>query len=272
MHKAIKESKLHTSWITPNPDYESAVARFVVDTLSGRSAAAFCASFVPFVRHVALAGMTNSLAQLVLKIGSPGVPDFYQGTELWDLSLVDPDNRRPVDFAARQRLLQELEPWLGADHRGGPDDSAARAEAVSAMLDTWPDGRIKLFITALGIRLRRAWPDLFLAGTYDPLTAHGPGAAHVVAFARQHGARALVIVVPRLTTQIQPAREALPIGREVWRDTTVRLPAALAECAWRDVVTGRRFQPASAGSGPPVLPVAEVLATCPVAMLWTDPS
>ncbi|HUU34320.1 MAG TPA: malto-oligosyltrehalose synthase, partial [Vicinamibacterales bacterium] len=274
MHKAIKESKLHTSWITPNPEYEAAVAHFVARTLSGRSAPAFCASFVPFVRQVAAAGMINSLAQLVLKIGVPGVADFYQGTELWDLSMVDPDNRRPVDFAARHRLLQALEPWLGIDGTGGPDATAAQTAAVTSMLDTWPDGRIKLFITALGIRLRRAWPDLFLAGSYEPLAVDGSRAAHVVAFARRHGGHALVIVVPRLTTQLprQGQGRALPLGTGSWEDTTLRLPASLAQCRFRDVITGRPFLPTTDGAGLSRLALADVLESCPVAMLRATPS
>jgi (1->4)-alpha-D-glucan 1-alpha-D-glucosylmutase len=270
MQKAIREAKVHTSWITPNPDYETAVARFVQRTLTGRTAPAFLASFVPFARRVAVAGMLNSLSQLVLKIASPGVADFYQGTELWDLSLVDPDNRRPVDFAHRARLMQELQPWLAAtdvdsDPSSPPDTT--RAAAISAMLDEWPDGRIKLFVTALGMRLRRARPDLFLEGTYEPLAAEGPGARHVVAFARRLGEHALIVIAPRLTTQIGDRGRLVPRGREAWNDTTLQLPAPLAGCRFRDLIAGAFFSSTMA-AGRASLPLELVLERFPVALLW----
>src|SRR5262249_21679916 len=112
MQKAIKEAKTHTSWISQSNAYEDSVSRFVETTLTGSAGQRFLASFVPFVRPVARAGMVNSLAQLVLKIASPGVPDFYQGTETWQLDLADPDNRRPVDFHAREGMLNDLMPWI----------------------------------------------------------------------------------------------------------------------------------------------------------------
>ena len=274
MEKAIKEAKLHTSWITPNRAYESAMRHFVERTLTGRTAPAFFAAFLPFARPVFAAGMTNSLAQLVLKIASPGVPDFYQGTELWDLSLVDPDNRRPVDFANRRRLLLDLEPLLTEVGPAGttPAADSARTAAITALLDGWPDGRIKMFLTALGMRLRRAQPELFLAGTYEPLATDGPGGGHLVAFARQRGSHTLIVIVPRLTTQLPRDRRLLPLGSESWAHCTLHLPAPLGDHTFRDVVSGARFPPSPATAGRPSLPLDRVLATCPVALLWAESS
>jgi (1->4)-alpha-D-glucan 1-alpha-D-glucosylmutase len=270
MHKAIKEAKLHTSWITPNAAYEAAVARFVERTLSGRTAPAFLGSFVAFLKRIATAGMTNALAQLVLKIASPGVPDFYQGTELWDLSLVDPDNRRPVDWATRRRMLETLDPWLAraASGAGTRDDDPVLAAEVGRMLESWPDGRVKAFVTASGLRLRRACPALFLEGSYVPLTVTGVHAEHVVAFARLADQDALVAIVPRLTTRVPRGRDGLPVGVAAWVDTVVQLPAGLAGRAFRDVLTGMRRAPSGGGDA---LPLGRVLDDCPVALLWGGP-
>ena len=127
--------------------------------------------------------MVNGLSQVALKIGSPGVPDFYQGSELWDLSLVDPDNRRPVDFGRRRALLAEVEKVVGL---GGPE----RVAAVAAMMAHWRDGRIKLLVTALGLRLRHDWPDVFLSGGYLPLVTDVTVPAGLVAFVRIQDDRA----------------------------------------------------------------------------------
>lgn len=272
MDKAIKEAKVHTSWITPNAAYESATAQFIERTLAGRRAPAFLAAFLPFARQVFVAGMTNSLAQLVLKIAAPGVPDFYQGTELWDLSLVDPDNRRPVDFAHRHRVLSDLEPLLAqADPAGAVPSDAAQAAGVAALLDEWPDGRIKMFLTALGMRVRRAQPELFLAGTYEPLSPDGPGAGHLVTFARRHRDHALLVIAPRLTTQIPRDGGLLPLGHATWGHCALHLPESLERRTFRDLVTGARFAPSTA-SGPPALRLDSVLAACPVALLWAEPA
>ncbi|RPI50278.1 MAG: hypothetical protein EHM55_21770 [Acidobacteria bacterium] len=199
MQKAVREAKVHTSWIDENQAYGKAVARFVERSLTGRTAARFLASFIPVQRRLAHLGMTNSLAQLVLKLASPGVPDFYQGSELWNLDLVDPDNRRPVDYLLRQQLLDGLEPLLTRVEAGLPAEAEA-AELVGA----WHDGRIKLFVTACGLRFRRLHPELMLDGGYVPLACEGPSQEHVVAFMRSHPSCTLLCVVPRLTA-LNPA-------------------------------------------------------------------
>jgi len=264
MGKAIKESKLHTSWINPNRAYDEAVASFVENVLTGgrapgggRRAARFLSAFKPFARAVAFRGMLNSLSQLTLKIASPGVPDFYQGTELWDLSLVDPDNRRPVDFAARARLLNALAPVLRA-----PSPAAA-----AVLLRSWEDGRIKMYLTAQGLRLRREHSDLFLRGEYLPLTVEGPRAAHIAAFARVLEGRAVVAVAPRLTAALPRAGEECPLGADVWGDA--RLPVPLADVLYRNVFTGETVAPQVMGK-PPALAVAEILKSAPAALLVAE--
>jgi (1->4)-alpha-D-glucan 1-alpha-D-glucosylmutase len=178
--KAAKEGKLETSWTNPDQDYEAGLASFVRAVLDPERSATFIRSFSDFARRAALLGALGSLVQLTLKATMPGVPDFYQGTELWDLSLVDPDNRRPVDFTRRAELLKAI---------GDQPDWRDLAQA-------WPDGRIKLALTRLLLALRSRLPDLFTDGRYQPLSVTGPDAEHVVAFARSDG-RSLVGVIVR---------------------------------------------------------------------------
>ncbi|HEY7446143.1 MAG TPA: malto-oligosyltrehalose synthase [Vicinamibacterales bacterium] len=262
MEKAAREAKVHTSWIEENPEYLKALVRFVKETLAGRTARRFLASFVPFQRRVALVGMVNSLSQLVLKLASPGVPDFYQGTELWDLSLVDPDNRRAVDFAARQRLLAELRPVLD---RLEQEQEATAARDVQDLLTHWSDGRIKLFVTTCGMRFRRQHPALMLHGAYTPLEVDGEAADHVVAFARHDDSGTLLVVAPRLVVSLVTEERFLPIGPDAWAASQVVLPAAVRARRYRHVITGEWCETASDRSS---LSMAAALRICPVALLW----
>jgi (1->4)-alpha-D-glucan 1-alpha-D-glucosylmutase len=224
MLKAVHEAKVFTSWINPNEAYDQAVADFVTKTLTGRRAPKFLASFLPFEQKIARLGMINSLAQVVLKIISPGVPDFYQGTELWDLSLVDPDNRRPVDFDHRRRLLESLEPLLNPKSQvansksqvASPEAGTGNLEfGISDLLRSWFDGRIKLLITAAGLRLRREWPQVFKHGEYLPLEVIGEKADHVVAVARRHHDHLIVAIVPRLVAGLVQASTEQGPGPEL---------------------------------------------------------
>lgn len=268
MLKAVREAKRHTSWITPHVEYEDAVSRFIERSLTGRTAAAFLESFMPFADRIAPAGMVNSLAQLVLKIGSPGVADFYQGTELWDQSLVDPDNRRPVDFDERRRLLASLEPLLAAGVPGGAAPiGTGHAGELSRLVEAWPDGRIKLLVTALGMRLRRSRPALLTGGAYRPLAVDGPAADHVVAFERSHDGDALIVAVPRLTARLAASSAGLPLGDEVWHDTAVQLDGATTR--YRDLLTGVPHV-ASASAAGARLRLGDVFRYCPVALLWRE--
>ena len=191
-------SKLHTSWLTQNEPYESAQARFVDRVLSGPGGAAFPPAMLPFQRRIAVVGMVNSLAQTVLKLGSPGVPDFYQGTELWDLSLVDPDNRRPIDFARRQSLLDEVDAVLQKEPR-------ERARCLNAWLRSWEDGRIKLLIAAAGLRLRR---DARRSSSKDATfrSRRRSRFCGAIAFARVRANTAAIFAVPGSVRRSAPIR------------------------------------------------------------------
>jgi (1->4)-alpha-D-glucan 1-alpha-D-glucosylmutase len=260
--KALREAKVHTSWITQDQPYEEAVVRFVERTLRGPTTARFFASFLPFQNRIARLGMVNSLSQLVLKVASPGVPDFYQGTELWDLSLVDPDNRRPVDYPTRRQLLAAMEPLL----RDPADRGVARADAVREMLAYWGDGRIKLFLTATALRLRRARAAVFLNGSYEPLEAEGPQAQHVVALARRRRPDTVIAVVPRLLTSLTTATHFLPIGNESWAETRLLLPPDEPDRAYRNLFTGETVEATGKGAARG-LDLAAILQTCPVVLL-----
>jgi malto-oligosyltrehalose synthase len=275
MQKAIKEAKTHTSWFNQGGAYEDAVARFVETTLRGSAAKRFLKSFVPFVRQVSVGGMVNSLAQVVLKVASPGVPDFYQGTEFWQLDLADPDNRRPVDFQARESMLGGLMPWIErAENPPGPAVEACGCDPemealVGDLLANWPDARIKMFVMACALRLRRRDPMLFIEGTYQPLRAEGTHAAHVVAFCRNLHDRTLVAAVPRLMNHGLPDGSTMPVGREVWNDTHVFLPAdAPGLLRYRHILTGARLKPDVSGS----FLAADLFRTCPVAFLISEDS
>lgn len=176
--KAAREGKLETSWTDPDEGYEQGLRKFVRAILDRNAAGEFLDSFAAFARRTSLLGALNSLAQLVLKATMPGVPDFYQGTELWDLSLVDPDNRRPVDFAARQAALERPADW-------------------PALAESWPDGRIKLALTRRLLQLRHELPALFRDGAYSPVEVDGPDREHVVAFLRTHRRSRVLVVAGR---------------------------------------------------------------------------
>jgi len=258
MIKSVKEGKLHSSWINPFEPYENAVSAFVQHVLAGREAARFLPAFRPFQTRVARGGMVNSLAQVLLKIASPGVPDFYQGSELWDLTLVDPDNRRPVDFAERERHLQTVEAVLAAP-------APERPPMIARLLEHWEDGAIKLLITAAGLHLRAAAPALFLEGEYLPLDVETTVPGHVVSFARLLPGRAAIAVAPHLAARMIGADHPVPIG-DAWKTSRIALPPALAASSYQDAVTGAVLKPVTAASGSWLF-VGQVLQTLPVALL-----
>ena len=236
MLKALKEAKVNTSWSHPNEAWERALQSFVERLLDPQRSARFWRDFVPFQREIARVGMHNSLSQLVLKLASPGVSDLYQGNELWDFSLVDPDNRRPVDFERRRKMLADLDSGLGGD-------------LASLSRDLWEkpsDGRIKLFVTALGLRLRRRHPELFREGSYVPLTAQGEWERHLVAFERRSKRVRLLTAVPRLCVA-QLSRFGTLCGSEAWGATFLRIPGARPGSVYRDILTDRRVSVSGEG-------------------------
>jgi (1->4)-alpha-D-glucan 1-alpha-D-glucosylmutase len=239
LRKAAREAKVHTSWHDPDEAHETALLAFVEAALRRDADNGFPADFRAFARRVSFAGAMHALGQVVLKCAAPGVPDFYQGTELWDLSLVDPDNRRPVDFAARRRMLAAL----------GKAEGRGRRALVERLLARWPDGRLKLYVTWKALEARRADPELFARGEYVPLEVAGGVAGHACAFARRLHGRWAVAVVPRrlLALGLGPGRGLAPSR---WRHATVRLPAA-APRRWRDALTGESLR-VSAKRGPAV--------------------
>lgn len=200
--KAIKEAKVNSSWVQPNEEWENAVRDFVAKLLRV-GANRFLDNFKLLAERVAQLGMINSLAQMVLKAAVPGMPDFYQGTELWDFSLVDPDNRRQVDYAARRQALASL----------------AHTEP-SALLNEWRDGRIKLHVTHQLLNFRRCHPALFMQGSFSPVIATGAHGESCVAFVRRHEGSALLVIVPRLSGRVGSP----PVG-DAWRDTAFEWPA-----------------------------------------------
>jgi (1->4)-alpha-D-glucan 1-alpha-D-glucosylmutase len=241
MRKALRESKAHTSWLSPDDEYEAAVERFVRAILERGRSNLFLQSFESLHARIAEFGIYNSLAQLLIKITAPGVPDFYQGTELWDLNLVDPDNRRPVDYDARRRALADL-----------------RDADPSALLAGRRDGRVKMFVAVRALAARAAWREAYERGPYTPIAASGARAGCVFAFARG----AALTCVPRLIVTLSPNGGA-PLGREVWDDTRIALPDARP---LRDVFTGAVITPTPAEDGY-ALEAAAIFARFPVALL-----
>jgi (1->4)-alpha-D-glucan 1-alpha-D-glucosylmutase len=248
MLKAVREAKVHTSWTAPDEAYEAATAKFVTELLGSKT---FLDEMRPLARRVALAARLSSLSQVLLKVGAPGVADVYQGAELWDLSLVDPDNRRPVDFQRRRALLGELRRRL-------QDGDAARLQLARevAAPSALADGRAKLLLLSESLRLRRARRALFLEGEYLPLAVEGEHAGHVVAFGRHLGVERVVCVAPRLWLSLLPQWNG---GGPRWRGA-VRLPDKL-QGGYVDHVTGRT------GTGGDRLPLSELLGDFPVALL-----
>lgn len=259
MEKATSEAKVHTSWTNPNQAYLDALRAFVAKILAPGDQNMFLRDFLPFQRRVAYFGVWNSLAQTLRKLASPGVPDFYQGTELWSFTLVDPDNRRPVDYALRQRLLADLQARLA------PPTADRRALCQEVLANT-ADGRIKLSIIQAALALRRDHADLFANGSYRGLEARGDRWQHVCALARESATTSLIALAPRLTAKLTNGEERPPIGKDVWRDTWLTLPDAYAGRQYRDAFTGQSIT-VGERDGVPCLAVADLLADFPVALL-----
>ncbi|HWD54086.1 MAG TPA: malto-oligosyltrehalose synthase [Acidimicrobiales bacterium] len=250
--KAAREARRATTWTDPDERYERALTAFITRVARQPESRREMARLA---RSIGCAAATNALALLVLKAIAPGVPDFYQGTEFFEATLTDPDNRRPVDFDTRCRALAALPP---APAR------AVHAAQVARLLAGWENGHIKLYVTRALLHLRRELPDLFTAGSYVPLDARGPSAASIVALARRRGRQWVVAVVPRLTLA-QAGRGRFPTGRRTWPRETVALPGA-APTSFTDIFTGA---PIEAARGR--VSVAVALQTLPVAVLRSQP-
>ena len=243
--KALREGKARSTWLEPDADYERTVCDYAKALLDPGSGAEFQRHFLPLAGAVARSGALASLAALALKCMLPGVPDIYQGTELWDLSLVDPDNRRPVDYPARAAALEAV--------AGGGDDSG-----LDRLMRHWPDGRIKCLVLSRLLAVRRRLSDTFASGGYHRLEVTGERSTEVLAFARGTGRDQVVVAVAR----VQPALEVTgecALSATAWGDTRIVVDDAHA---WREALTGRRY----AGGE---LPVGDLLAPLPAAVLTT---
>jgi (1->4)-alpha-D-glucan 1-alpha-D-glucosylmutase len=243
--KSVREAKVHSTWAAPNEAYEEPLKSFLRDCLDASRSNPFLDSFQAFAARIARLGMLNSLAQTLLKLTVPGVPDLYQGAELWDLSLVDPDNRRPIDYGERRRLMAELETLTKTP------------AAIAGLLDRWKDGAVKLALISRTLALRRTHSDLFAEGTYEALEVVGAREDHLCAFARRRGSESVVVAVPRLVValDVEPG----------WGDTIVRLPPASAQ-RWRNVLTDAVVNTAER-DGSPTLAAAHMFAQFPFALL-----
>jgi (1->4)-alpha-D-glucan 1-alpha-D-glucosylmutase len=238
--KALREAKLATDWDAPNLDYEDAARSFLHAIMADTHG--FAAEAAEFARRIGPAGAVNGLAQTLLKLTAPGVPDFYQGTEFWDQSLVDPDNRRPVDFARRIGSLE----------------AGATPVALAAQ---WRDGRVKQAVIRRALLLRREVPDLFARGEYRPVEVTGARAEHVVAFLRSCADRHCLVVVPRLPVGLLGDEDSVIFRDAAWQDTTLQLPKELEGIKLRDALGG------DIGVLGRNLPIGHILAAFPVALL-----
>jgi (1->4)-alpha-D-glucan 1-alpha-D-glucosylmutase len=242
--KAAREAKVDTSWTNPDRDYEQALEHFVRGALNPGISAVFLSEFMDVLQPVLVAGALNSLAQNLIKLVAPGVPDIYQGTELWDLSMVDPDNRRPVDFQRITRLAGHI------DQSSWP-----------ALLQDWRSGAAKMRLLLAGLRSRVQRPALFGTGVYLPLEVTGDHHHRVIAFARVLGDEVAVAVAPRLAMNLLHGIDMPMIPPARWGSTTVILPPALADRHWVDMCTGKHSQAKAQ------VALEAILHICPVSLM-----
>ena len=256
MTKAVNEAKVNMSWINPNQEYTEALHNFIARILTPGSdyrPNRFLRQIEEFVPRIAMYGAINSISQTLIKLTSPGVPDIYQGQELFDFSLVDPDNRRPVDFELRGRHLREML------ERSREKQEIGRL--CEEMLRNWSDGRLKLWVTRCALHARRGHRELFELGNYIPLKVTGAGERNVVAYARTIGQRMAVVATPRFAYTMMGGEERMPIG-EAWGETEIVLPSTSPGPPMKNLLTGEIFP-----AGQPTLLCREVFASLPLGLL-----
>ncbi|PXX90803.1 malto-oligosyltrehalose synthase [Marinobacter vulgaris] len=250
MIKAVREAKLNSSWAHPNQTYEEALSSFVSGILE--PGGVFLKSLLEFMQVLGPLGALNGLAQTALKFTLPGVPDLYQGTELWDLNLVDPDNRRPVDYGVREQMLRQLSESADGNRDG----------LVAELANGWPDGRIKLYVTWQLLELRRRHPGLFLHGSYEPVHIHGDNSHGLCAFARHYHDQCLLTVVPCLC-KTGAAKAGRLTAAGLYEGAGVSLKAVNDHQQWHNLFTGDQITAEANGE----LAVSDLLAKFPVAVL-----
>jgi len=223
MLKAAREAKLHTSWTMPKENYEKSLMLFIEKTLADQE---FIEKFLPFQKEISFFGKMNSLSQTVLKLTLPGVPDIYQGCELWDFSLVDPDNRRPVNFGIRKQYLQEIQ--------NGITQGKNVIKFVQSLVDNSDDGRIKMYIIHQLLHLRKNFPELFKQGNYIPLKITGNKSNHVIAFRREYQNQQVTVITGRFFASLNGSDNFT--GKKTWEDTFVHVDRSAD--SYNDVITG----------------------------------
>jgi (1->4)-alpha-D-glucan 1-alpha-D-glucosylmutase len=258
MDKAVKEAKVHTAWTNADEEYDAALSQFVSAVLTPTRNGAFFDDFLPFQRRIARVGLFNALSQTLLRLTCPGVPDLYQGNEVWTFNLVDPDNRRPVDFGQRATLLDGLDAGLA---------DGTRAELSRVLSANLADGRVKLYLIRRALALRAADPELFAHGDYRPLHVEGPHAERLCAFVRNRSGRSVVVLAPRLLAGLMPPGSDTgdPFADPGWARTLVEVPARDLE----DVLTGVSLQ-ARPVQGRHLLAAADVLRRFPAGLLTAE--
>jgi (1->4)-alpha-D-glucan 1-alpha-D-glucosylmutase len=262
MLKAAREAKVNTSWISPNRSYEEGLLQFVDAILSLSAENPFLRDFEFFQKKISYWGMFNSISQTLLKITCPGIPDFYQGTELWDFSLVDPDNRRPVDFEIRGKRLAEMKATMKRMERAG----LSLEEFAKDLVRDWRDGSIKLYVTLQALHFRKDNGLLFQDGSYAPLVARGDLQEHVCAFARRRGEKVVLVAVPRFLVRLIRSPDGIPFGESAWGDAGILIPPEIPGITFRNVFTGELLQRIKKNREG-VLPLHQVFSNFPVALL-----
>jgi (1->4)-alpha-D-glucan 1-alpha-D-glucosylmutase len=259
MIKAAREAKSRTSWANVNAEYEDALLQFIRASLESREGNVFLADLIPVQKRISRYGLLNGMSQALCKLTAPGVPDLYQGNEIWDFSLVDPDNRRPVDYQKRRAMLAELQTI--------DIDTCVDRGLMQSLVAGMHDGRAKLFLTWKTLQLRREREALFRDGAYLPLRVTGEHASNVCAFARRHEGAVAVTIAPRLYLRLLGDREIPPLGEAVWGDTAVELPKEVSQpIELKSVFDGTTVATATVGNRITVK-LADALAHFPVALL-----
>ena len=259
--KAVREAKTHTSWINPNTAYEQGVKDFIAKLFESPDNNPFLADFLPFQKRLAQVALNNSLSQVLLKCTSPGVPDIYQGQELWDFSLVDPDNRRPVDYGRRRELLEGL--------MADMDETQDLRQRARSLLETMGDGRAKLYVTWKCLSLRRRYAAHFQQGDYLPLAGRGARQDYICAHAWRHENTLIIAAAPRWFTSLSEGGTP-PLGETVWQDTLIELPPETLSAVYLNLFTGERIESTSykdEGQQGLALRAAQIFGHFPVALL-----
>jgi len=245
--KVVREAKVYTAWVKPDVTYENAFLRFIEKILSASDTNLFLNDLIEFQKYISYSGIFNSLSQTLIKMTVPGIPDFYQGSELWDLNLVDPDNRRPVDFAGREELLNFID-----------NNQKDKNKLFEYLLSDMKNGAVKLYLIRKVMAARRRYPTLFNEGKYSHINSSGEFGKNVISFMRKNENHIAVIIAPRFITEVTEQNK-LPLGKKIWENTFIRVPFETdkLENVITDAITG----------GGTTLQIGEILKEFPVALL-----